>query len=124
MRLSYVSWGEARLRVARRVLTLCPGLALALYLMATVFVARQAFAAARELRQDGCAAQDAQLKSTSGYRPGVALHLHRARVLAAMGEVDAAIDELARELDAPHRGQPYARECVANTWYTLGALGV
>ena len=27
IRLSYVSWGEARLRAARRALTLCPGLA-------------------------------------------------------------------------------------------------
>jgi len=41
LRLSYVSWGEARLRAARRVLTLCPGLALAHWLMATVFIARQ-----------------------------------------------------------------------------------
>jgi len=121
MRLSYVSWGETRLRAARRVLTLCPGLALAHYLMATVFVARAAFDAALELLQEGCAAQDAQLKSTGSY-PGLGLHLHRGRVLAAMGHVDAAIDELARELDAPHRGQLYARECLANTWYTLGAL--
>jgi DNA-binding winged helix-turn-helix (wHTH) protein len=121
MRLSYVSWGEARLRAARRVLTLCPGLALAHYLMATVFIARQAFDAALELLQEGCAAQDAQSTSTRGY-PAVALHLHRARVLAALGDVDAAIDELTRELEAPHRGQLYARECIAMTWYTLGAL--
>jgi len=121
MRLSYVSWGETRLRAARRVLTLCPGLALAHYLMATVFVARDALDAALGLLQEGCAAQDAQLTSTSGY-PGVALHLHRARVLAATGDVDAAIEELTRELDAPHDGQIYARECTANTLYTLGAL--
>jgi len=121
MRLSYVSWGETRLRAARRVLTLCPGLALAHYLMATVFVARDALDAALGLLQEGCAAQDAQLTSTSGY-PGVALHLHRARVLAATGNVDAAIEELTRELDARHDGQIYARECIANTWYTLGAL--
>src|SRR5262249_43038519 len=36
MRLAYVSWGGARLRAARRVLKLCPGLALAHYLIATV----------------------------------------------------------------------------------------
>jgi len=121
MRLSYVSWGEARLRAARRVLGLCPGLALAHYLMATVFVARQAFETALERLHDGCAAQDAQPKNTRGY-PGVALHLHRGRVLAAMGDVERAIDELTRELEAPHRGHVYARECLANTWYTLGAL--
>ena len=118
MRLSYVSWGETRLRAARRVLTLCPGLALAHYLMATVFIARAAFDAALGLLQR---ARDAQVTSTSGY-PGVALHLHRARVLAATGDVDAAIEELTRELDAPHEGQIYARECIANTLYTLGAL--
>ncbi len=117
---SYVSWGEARLRAARRVLTLCPGLALAHYLMATVFVARQAFDAALEVLQEGCAAQDAQSKST-GY-PAVALHLHRARVLAVTGDLDAAVAELTRELDAPHRNHVYARECIANTYYALGAL--
>src|SRR5262245_630100 len=104
MRLSYVSWGEQRLRAARRVLTLCPGLALAHYLMATVFVARGAFDAALEMLQEGCTAQDAQLASTSGY-PGVAMHLHRARVLAAIGNIDAALAELERELDAPHGAQ-------------------
>jgi tetratricopeptide (TPR) repeat protein len=116
-----VSWGEVRLRAARRVLTLCPGLALAHYLMATVFVARQAFETTLELLREGCAAQDAQSTSTCGY-PGVALHLHRGRVLAVMGDVDAAIDALTRELDTRPRGQIYARECVANTWYALGAL--
>ena len=121
MRLAYVSWGEARLRAARRVLRLCPGLALAHYLIATVFVARQAFETALEMLEEGCAAQDAQAASTSGY-PGVGLHLHRARVLAAMGDVEHAIDELTRELDAPHNGHIYTRECIANTWYTLGAL--
>src|SRR6185295_5101251 len=90
MRLSYVSWGEKRLRAARRVLALCPGLALAHYLMATVFVARQAFKTTLEVLGEGCAAQDAQASTTGGY-PGVALHLHRGRVLAVMGDVDAAI---------------------------------
>src|SRR5262245_17077402 len=50
------------------------------------------------------------------------MHLHRARVLAATGKVDEAIEEVTREIDAPHGGQVYARECIANTWYTLGAL--
>jgi len=72
MRLSFVSWGEARLRAARRVLTLCPGLALAHYLMATVFVARQAFDAALEVLQAGCAAQDAEHHRLSGRRSAFA----------------------------------------------------
>jgi DNA-binding winged helix-turn-helix (wHTH) protein len=120
MRLSYVSWGEARLRAARRVLTLCPGLALAHYVMATVSIARQAFDAALESLEQGCAAQDAQSKN-GGY-PAVALHLHRGRVLAVRGQLDAAVAEVRRELDAPCRSHVYARECVANAYYTLGAL--
>ena len=40
-RLSLVSWGEARLRAARRTLALLPGLPLAHWLAATVHVARQ-----------------------------------------------------------------------------------
>src|SRR5262245_62591101 len=50
------------------------------------------------------------------------MHLHRARVLAATGKVDEAIEEVTREIDAPHGGQVYARECIANAWHTLGAL--
>jgi DNA-binding winged helix-turn-helix (wHTH) protein len=121
LRLSYVCWGEARLRAARRVLTLCPGLALAHWLMATVFIARQAFETALEVLNDGCAAQDAQSQSTGGF-PAVGLHLLRGLTLAATGRVEGAIDELTRELESPHRGQLYARECIANTWYTLGAV--
>jgi len=127
LRLSYVSWGEARLRAARRVLKLCPGLALAHWLMATVFIARQAFDTALDVLRDGCAAQDAQAlaalaaKTTGGF-PAVGLHLLRGLVLAATGDVDEAIGELTRELEYPHSNHVYARECVSNTWYALGAL--
>jgi DNA-binding winged helix-turn-helix (wHTH) protein len=124
LRLSYVSWGEARLRAARCVLRLCPGVAIAHWLMATVFIARQAFDAALDVLRDGCAAQDAQalaVKTTACF-PAVGLHLLRALALAATGDVEAAIDELTRELDSPHRGHVYARECLANAWYSLGAL--
>ncbi len=86
-----------------------------------MFVAHQAFETALEMLEEGCAAQDAQATSTSGY-PGVGLHLHRARVLAVMGDTEHAIDELTRELDAPHNGHVYTRDCNANTWYALGAL--
>ncbi len=121
LRLSYVSWGEARLRAARRVLTLCPGMALAYWLMGTVFIARQAFDTALDLLCEGRAAQDAQPKSTAGF-PAVGLHLLTALALAAVGKVEEAIESLTRELESPHRGQLYARECISNTWYTLGAL--
>jgi DNA-binding winged helix-turn-helix (wHTH) protein len=124
LRLSYVCWGEARLRAARHVLKLCPGVALAHWLMATVFIARQAFDAALDVLRDGCAAQDAQALAgeTTACFPAVGLHWLRGLALAATGRVEAAIDELTRELDSPHRRHVYARECRANTWYALGAL--
>ena len=50
LRLAAVSWGEARLRAARRTLALLPGCPLAHWLAATVHVARQALdEAEREL---------------------------------------------------------------------------
>ena len=46
LRLAYGSWGEQRLRAARRVLALAPGFPLAHLMAATVFVARDALAEA------------------------------------------------------------------------------
>ena len=96
-------------------------MALAYWLMGTVFIARQAFDTALDLLCEGRAAQDAQPKSTAGF-PAVGLHLLTALALAAVGKVEEAIESLTRELESPHRGQLYARECISNTWYTLGAL--
>ena len=52
LRLAYVSWGEERLREARRTLALLPGFPLAHWLAATVHVARQAFDEAAQLQLD------------------------------------------------------------------------
>jgi DNA-binding winged helix-turn-helix (wHTH) protein/Flp pilus assembly protein TadD len=122
LRAAYVTWGEERLRSARRVLTLCPGLALAHWLRATVFIARGAFAPALEELRVGCAAQDAQAKG-SGF-PAVGLHLLHGLVLAAHDRLDEAAVELTRELSCTDSGQLYARECAANTWYALGAVAL
>jgi len=121
LRLAFVSWGEDRIRAARHVLQLCPGLALAHWLIATVLIARGAFDAALGVLHAGCAAQDAQLTMPGSF-PGVGLHLLRGLVLGAQQQFDAAADALTRELSAIDEGQMYARECAANTWYTLGAL--
>ena len=82
LRLAFVGWGEERLRAAHRVLALCPGLALAHWFAATVFVARQAFDAAVEELRTGCASQDAQ-RSEGGRFKAVGLHLLHGLVLAA-----------------------------------------
>ena len=120
LRAAYVSWGRARLRAARRVLALRPGLALAYWLRATVFIALGALDTAFEELRIGCAAQDAQAKGACF--PAVGLHLLHALVLAAHDRLDAAAGEAMRELAWADSGQLYARECAANTWYALGAI--
>jgi DNA-binding winged helix-turn-helix (wHTH) protein/Tfp pilus assembly protein PilF len=121
LRLAFVSWGEERLRAAHRVLTLCPGLALAYWFAATVFIARQAFDAALEELRPGCASQDAQ-RRPGGRFNAVGLHLLHGLVLAARGDGEGALAEFANELAFEDEGQLYARECCANTWYALGAV--
>jgi DNA-binding winged helix-turn-helix (wHTH) protein/Flp pilus assembly protein TadD len=121
LRLAFVSWGEERLRAAHRVLTLCPGLALPYWFAATVFVARQAFDAALDELRAGCAAQDAQRADTGRFK-AVGLHLLHGLVLAAQGSDEGALEQFARELDFEPEGQLYARECCANTWYSIGAI--
>jgi len=121
LRLAFVSWGEERLRAAQRVLALCPGLALAHWFAATVFVARQAFDPALEALRDGCASQDAQ-RAEAGRFKAVGLHLLHGLLLAAHGQETEALEQFARELEFEDGGQLYARECCANTWYAIGAL--
>ena len=121
LRLAFVGWGEERLRAAHRVMTLCPGLALAHWFAATVFVARQAFDAAVEELRAGCASQDAQRTDTGRFK-AVGLHLLHGLVLAARGDEDGALEQFMRELDFEGDGQLYARECAANTWYAIGAI--
>lgn len=118
---AFVSWGEERLRAANLALTLCPGLALAHWFAATVFVARQAFDRAVEHLRAGCAAQDAQRKETGRFS-AVGLHLLNGLVLAARGALNEALEEFERELALENTGHVYARECCANTWYACGAL--
>jgi DNA-binding winged helix-turn-helix (wHTH) protein len=120
LRLAHVTWGEERVQAARRVLVLCPGLALAHWLRATVFIGRAALDTALEEIVPGCAAQDGQTQR-SPFK-AVGLHLLHGLVLAAQGRLDAALTELMLELPSADSGQIYARECAANTWYAIGAV--
>lgn len=121
LRAAYVSWGERRLRAARGVLAVCPGLALAHWLRTTVFIARGAFDAAFAEVQRGCAAQGAQ---TDGFAfAAVGLHLLHGHLLAARGQLDEAVSAFRRELASVSKSsQVYSRECAANTWYALAAV--
>jgi DNA-binding winged helix-turn-helix (wHTH) protein len=120
MRLAYVAWGEERLRAAYNTLDLFPGFALAHWLAATVYVARQALDRAEQELRAGAAAQDAQQGAPAF--SSVGLHWLLGLVHLARGDEEQALTELRRELAFETSGHLYARECGANTWYAIGAL--
>jgi len=120
MRLAYVAWGEERLRAAHKTLTLFPGFPLAHLLAATVYVARRAFDLAEQELRTGAATQDAQ-QGTHAFS-SVGCHWLLGLVLLARGAEEPACAELERELAFETDGHLYARECMANTWYAIGAL--
>jgi len=120
LRLAYVSWGEERLREARRTLALLPGFPLAHWLSATVHVARQALDEAERELNAGIASQASQ-EAPSRFS-SVALHWLRGLVYLARGDERAALESLERELSFEASGHLYARECCANTWYAIGAV--
>lgn len=121
-RLSLVSWGEARLRAARRTLALLPGLPLAHWLAATVLVARQNLDDAEAELRLGLAAMYAPTGSVAVRFPGVALEWLLGLIVLARGADDAALACFERELALEPRNHLYAREACANAWYAVGAV--
>ena len=121
LRLSYASWGEERLREARRTLALLPGFPLAHWLAASVHVARQALAEAERELRTGLAVQDGQTDAQPRFS-GVALHWLLGLIHLARGHEGRALEEFERELSYERSGHLYARECCANTWYAIGAV--
>jgi DNA-binding winged helix-turn-helix (wHTH) protein/cytochrome c-type biogenesis protein CcmH/NrfG len=121
LRLAYHTWGEERLRAARRTLALLPDFPLGHWLAATVHVARGSVSeAVRELD-----AGIAVLEIEAGTPPrfsAVALHWLRGLIHLAEGDEKQALESFNRELAAEASGNLYARECCANTWYAIGAL--
>jgi DNA-binding winged helix-turn-helix (wHTH) protein len=120
-RLSYVSWGDERLRAAHQTLTLLPNFALAHWLAATVHVARQALGEAERELAAGLAPQVGQPIGGARFS-AVALHWLMGLICLARGDEARALEEFERELSDASAGQLYARECAANTWYAIGAL--
>lgn len=115
-----LSWGEERLRAARRSLALFPGLPLAHWLAASVLVARQVLDEAERELIAGAAAQDSQTANTPF--SGIALHWLLGLVSLARGDEPRAMAEFERELAFEGQGHLYSRECCANTWYAIGAV--
>jgi tetratricopeptide (TPR) repeat protein len=121
-RLSLVSWGEARLRAARRTLVLLPGLPLAHWLTATVHVARQNLDEAEAELRAGLGSMQATPGGDAVKFPGVALEWLLGLIELARGAEDAALGCFERELALEGQGHLYGRECCANAWYAIGAV--
>ena len=120
-RLSFVSWGEARLREARRTLALLPGLPLAHWLAATVHVARQNLDEAEAELRAGLESMQATGGEAAKF-PGVALEWLLGLIELARGAEDAALACFERELALEGQNHLYGRECCANSWYAIGAV--
>lgn len=120
-RLSYVSWGEERLRAAHRTLALLPDFPMAHWLAATVHVARQVLNEAERELTAALASHAGQAMGDSRFSP-VALHWLMGLLHLARGNEMRALEEFELELSFENAGHLYARECCANTWYAIGAL--
>jgi len=118
VRLGAVSWGDECLTAVRRALHLYPDLALPHWLAGRVFIARRAIDAALDHVRAGCAAQAAQRLRFNH----VGLFLMHGLLLMSRGLYDEALEAFNRELTFEEVGQLYGRECVANTYYSIGAL--
>jgi tetratricopeptide (TPR) repeat protein len=123
LRLAYASWGEERLREARRTLALLPGFPLAHWLAASVHVARQTLTDAERELTAGISAQSAE-SGGAGRFTGIALYWLRGLIRCAAGDDAGALADFEQELSHETSGHLYARECCANTWYAIGALRV
>ena len=119
-RLAYASWGQERLRSARRTLDLLPGFPLAHWMAATVHVARNALDEAERELAAGIAVHTGQ--GEHSWFSAVALHWLTGLIRLARGDEAGALDAFEHELSCESSGHLYARECCANTWYAIGAL--
>jgi hypothetical protein len=121
LRLASVGWGEERLGAVRRTLSKVPGLPLAHFLAATVYVARQTFEAAEREVLAGIAGHEAQRAAHASFG-GVALHWLHGLLRLMAGDRAGAEAAFMRELSLECEGHIYARECAAHTWHALGAV--
>jgi DNA-binding winged helix-turn-helix (wHTH) protein len=121
-RLALVSWGEGRLRAARRTQALLPGMPLAHWLAATVHVARQVFDEAERELTIGIDAMRATRDDESVKFPGVALEWLAGLIRLLRGDEAGALDHFARELAYGDHEHLYTREACASAWYAVGAV--
>ena len=120
LRLAAGSWGEQRLRAARRTIALMGECALADFLAATVYVARGRLTEAERDIDAGLAAMPWEPTAGSRFAP-VALYWLKGLLCLARADEETAMAAFEKELALEPHGQLYARECCANTWYAIGA---
>jgi tetratricopeptide (TPR) repeat protein len=121
-RLSLCSWEEERLRAARKTLALLPECPLARWLVATLYVARDALAEAEREVDAGLAVMPAPgNRSAPGKFSAVALFWLKGLLCLSRGADEDALAAFEQELALEPMGQLYARECTAHTWYAIGA---
>lgn len=113
-RLADASWGEARLRGARRALSQCPHLALARWLTATVYIARDGGVQADAELDAGIAVAATEAAVGARYAV-VGLHMLKGLLALDRGDVDEADTHFDRELAQP-RNHVYGRDCAATSW--------
>ncbi len=121
LRLSYIGWGEERLRAAQRVLALLPGFPQAHWLAATVYVARQALDRAERELTAGISEERDRSGGPTRFT-AVALHWLLGLIQLDRGDEEGALQAFQRELSLEASGHLYARECCANAWYAIGAV--
>jgi hypothetical protein len=114
-RLGHASWGEARLRAARRTLALYPEFAFSHFQMAMVHVARHDLAAAETILRHGAAVQDRQI-GRGGRYPALGLHWLLGLVRLAHDDVEEAAEEFEQEEALAETYRLYGRE------YSLHAI--
>ena len=120
IRLTAASWGEERLRAARRTFARCPRLPMAHWLVASVYVARDALDQAEREVDAGLVVAAAESKSATRFS-AVAFDWLKGLLCLARSATDEALAAFDREIALEARGHVYARECASNAWYARGA---
>lgn len=121
LRLAYSSWGEERLRAARRTLELWPGLPAAHWLAASVFIARNATGLTDREVDAGLAAVPEGSTMTSRVSV-VGLNWLKGLLSLAREADDDALASFDREIALESTGHIYARECAAQAWYAKAVV--
>jgi tetratricopeptide (TPR) repeat protein len=114
------SWGEERLAAVTRTLKLKGDVALAYFLAAMVFVARQTFDVAEDYAARGAALQSLQASLHAPGFPAFGLHWLRGLLFLRKGEVGKALESFDREITEAKVTNIFCREYRVNAFVGAG----